>query len=59
MNKLQLTMAVLAFIFAAGLIPISKMKMKGQGVRIWRVIALALLMLAALVAMFTPGLTNK
>lgn len=54
MNKLQLGIAVLAFILAAGLIPISRMRLKGQGVRIWRTVALAMLVLAAALAMFAP-----
>lgn len=59
MDNLQLYVAILAFIFAAALIPMSKRKMKGKGVRIWRLTALGLLMLAALLAMFAPGMTSK
>lgn len=59
MDNLQLAVAVLAFIFAAALIPMSRRKMKGPGVRIWRLAALGLLMLAALLAMFAPGLSTK
>jgi len=59
LDNLQLYVAILAFIFAAALIPMSKRKMKGKGVRIWRLTALGLLMLAALLAMFAPGMTSK
>lgn len=59
MENLQLIVAVMAFIFAAALIPMSRRKMKGKGVRVWRLVALGLLMLAALLAMFGPGVNVK
>jgi len=59
LDNLQLIVAVMAFIFAAALIPMSRNKMKGKGVRIWRMVALGLLMLAALLAMFAPGVNLK
>jgi len=59
LDNLQLIVAVMAFIFAAALIPMSRKKMKGKGVRVWRTVALGLLMLAALLAMFGPNATLK
>ncbi|WP_347490191.1 hypothetical protein ABDB91_03160 [Desulfoscipio sp. XC116] len=58
-NKLSLLVALIAFIFAASLIPMSKMKMRGKGVRIWRIITMALLVAAAFLAMFAPVLNGK
>jgi hypothetical protein len=58
-NKLQLAVAILAFIFAASLIPMSKAKVKGKGVRVWRIITLTLLMVAAALAMFSPAFSGK
>jgi len=55
LDNLQLVVAIVAFIFAAALIPMSRAKMKGRGVRVWRTIALALLMAAAALAMFAPS----
>jgi cytochrome bd-type quinol oxidase subunit 2 len=59
LNKLQLAVAILAFIFAASLIPMSKAKVKGKGVRVWRIITLTLLMVAAALAMFSPAFSGK
>ncbi|KJS10269.1 MAG: hypothetical protein VR67_18270 [Peptococcaceae bacterium BRH_c8a] len=59
MDNLQLIVAVMAFIFAAALIPMSRKKMKGKGVRTWRLVALGLLMLAALLSMFGQGVNLK
>ncbi|KJS73315.1 MAG: hypothetical protein JL56_11445 [Desulfotomaculum sp. BICA1-6] len=59
MDNLQLIVAVMAFIFAAALIPMSRKKMKGKGVRTWRLVALGLLMLAALLSMFGQGINLK
>ncbi|WP_449240954.1 hypothetical protein [Desulfoscipio gibsoniae] len=58
-NKLSLLVALIAFIFAASLIPMSKMKTRGKGVRIWRIITMALLVAAAFLAMFAPVLNGK
>jgi len=58
-NPLSLIVAVIAFIFAASLIPMSKWKMRGKGVRIWRIITMALLVAAALLNMFAPALNGK
>ena len=52
-NNLALFVALIAFIFAASLIPMSKLQMRGKGVRIWRIITLGLLVIAALLAMFS------
>jgi len=59
LDNLQLIVAVMAFIFAAALIPMSRKKMKGKGVRTWRLVALGLLMLAALLSMFGQGVNLK
>lgn len=59
MDKLQLAVAVLAFIFAASLIPMSKARLKGRGVRVWRLITLTLLVIAAALAMFSPAFSGK
>jgi len=59
LDNLQLIVAVIAFMFAATLIPMSRKKMKGKGVRVWRLVTLGLLMLAALLAMFGPGVSFK
>ncbi|WP_027364941.1 hypothetical protein [Desulfotruncus alcoholivorax] len=58
MEHVQLIVAVIAFIFAAGMIPMAKMKKKGKGVQIWRTITLALLFVAALLAMIFPNLSK-
>ncbi len=58
-NKFSLLVALIAFIFAASLIPMSKLNMPGKGVRIWRLITLALLVAAAFLAMFAPTLIGK
>lgn len=54
-NKLSLVVALIAFIFAASLIPMSKLNIRGKVVRIWRLITLALLVAAACLAMFAPA----
>ncbi|AGL03536.1 hypothetical protein [Desulfoscipio gibsoniae] len=53
-NSLTLIVALIAFVFAASLIPMSKRKIRTRGVRIWRIITLALLVLAAFLSMFAP-----
>ncbi|TYO94861.1 hypothetical protein [Desulfallas thermosapovorans] len=58
-NKLTLIVALVAFVFAASMIPMSRMKVRGKGVRIWRIITLALLVVAAFLAMFAPALGIK
>ncbi|WP_161821277.1 hypothetical protein [Sporotomaculum syntrophicum] len=58
-NKLSFFLALIAFIFAASLIPMSKLNMRGKGVRIWRLITLALLVAAAWLAMFAPALNSN
>ncbi len=58
-NQLSLFVAIIAFIFAAGLILMSKLKMRGKVVRIWRLITMALLVAAAFLAMFAPTLSGK
>jgi len=58
-NPLSLIVAVIAFIFAASLIPMSKRKMRGKGVQMWRIITMALLVAAALLTMFAPALNGK
>ncbi len=58
-NKLSFIIALIAFIFATSLIPMSKLKMRGKGVRIWRLITMALLVVAAFLAMFAPALSGK
>ncbi|SFR03351.1 hypothetical protein [Desulfoscipio geothermicus] len=59
MDNLQLIVAVVAFIFAASLIPMSKAKVRGKGVRVWRLITLALLVIAAALTMFAPVINGK
>lgn len=59
MDNIQLIVALMAFIFAASLIPMSKAKKKGKGVRIWRLITLGLLVLAAALTMFAPAFNGK
>jgi len=59
LDNLQLIVAVVAFIFAASLIPMSKAKVRGKGVRVWRLITLALLVIAAALTMFAPVINGK
>ncbi|SFG62676.1 hypothetical protein SAMN05660649_02174 [Desulfotomaculum arcticum] len=59
MEHIQLIVAVMAFIFAASMIPMAKMKKKGKNVQIWRTITLALLLIAALLTMFFPNLGRQ
>ena len=59
MEHIQLIVAVIAFIFAASMIPMARMKKKGKGVRVWRAITLALILVAALLTMFFPNLGRQ
>lgn|GEM_PF-1468816 len=59
LHNLPLYVMILAFIFAAALIPMSKRKIKGPFVRAWRLAVLILLVLAAFLAMVAPGLNLK
>ena len=59
MEHLQLIVAVIAFIFAATMIPMAKMKKKGKGIQLWRTITLALLLVAALISMLFPKIGHQ
>lgn len=59
MDNLSLIVAVVAFICAASLIPMSKAKVRGKGARVWRLITLALLVIAAALTMFAPAFNGK